>query len=341
MSDANLAQVLAMSISGPLANKVKMAAAFARKNKALGATMANTFSFLFEQLLPHYLALNLSSVETVNTMHNLVFLLAHKAQQVFTSHVIHTAIDQNWDMKGLKQVLVRILKTMGADGYESLVACLDSQIKNQNLQSSSCIKAINSFVRNPRKIINQDDLANSISTYETEFDFIKEDIEKYRAQHIKYECFSVLHPWAYDLDQVDFKYIINNNINDKVCQQLPTLHARIFWLSNFKCQTSVSADDFFQALRELWEYSKSGKDYEQYIAAYQQNAAENDYVFSVGDNAQKIADCVADASAQFDMVLTQVKTYSGDSEGTSQIKQVPAGFSSETNPQFACFSQDA
>jgi len=139
---------------------------------------------------------NVNNNEWVNTMHNLVFLLAHKAQQVFTSHVIHTAIDQNWDMKGLKQVLVRILKQCGADQYDSLVSTLDSQIKNQNLQSSSCIKAINSFVRNPRKIINQDDLQNSITTYESEFEFIKEDIEKYRQQRIKYECFSVLHAWA-------------------------------------------------------------------------------------------------------------------------------------------------
>lgn len=151
----------------------------------------------------------------------------------------------------------------------------------------------------------------------------------------------MLHPWAYDLDQVDFKYIINNNINDKVCSSLPTLHARIFWLSNFKCQTSVSADDFFQALRECWEYSKCGKDYENNIAAYSQNAAKNDYVFSIGANAQEIADCVAEACAQNDMVLTQVKTYSGDAEGTNQIKQVPAGFVSETDPKFSCFSQDA
>jgi len=49
------------------------------------------------------------------------------------------------------------------------------------LQSSSCIKAIGSFVRNPKKTINPDDLANSISTYETSYEFIKEDIEKYRA----------------------------------------------------------------------------------------------------------------------------------------------------------------
>jgi len=176
-------------------------------------------------------------------------------------------------MKGLKQVLVRILKNIGCEQMEALVSCLDSQIKNQNLQSSSCIKAINSFVRNPRKIINQDDLANSISTYETEFDFIKEDIEKYRSQRIKYECFSVLHPWAYDLDQVDFKYIINNNISNKVMEHLKSMEARVFWLSNFKCQTSVSADDFLQALKETWEFGKAGSQFDAVLPAYKVAAA--------------------------------------------------------------------
>jgi hypothetical protein len=28
---------------------------------------------------------------------------------------------------------------------------------------------------------------------------------------MKYECFQVLHTWAYDLEQVDFKYVINKD----------------------------------------------------------------------------------------------------------------------------------
>ena len=97
-----------------------------------------------------------------------------------------------------------------------VTAAIDSEI-NQNLQSQSCIKDIGSFIRNPKKNINEDDLANPISTYETDFEFIKEDLVKYRDQKIKHECFSVLHPWAYDLDQVDFKYIMNNDLSAKVC----------------------------------------------------------------------------------------------------------------------------
>ena len=124
------------------------------------------------------------------------------------------------------------------------------------MQSSSCIKAIGSFIRNPKKAISEDDLSNSIGTYETEFTFIKEDIEKYRSQRIKHECFSVLHPWAYDLDQVDFKYIMNNDLTKKICSHLRTQNSQAFWLAFFKCQASVSADDFFGAIRELCQINK-------------------------------------------------------------------------------------
>lgn len=128
---------------------------------------------------------------------------------------------------------------------------LDNQIKNQNFQSSSCIKSIGSFIRNQKKVIHSKDLENTIKTYETSFEFIKEDIEKYKEQKIKHECFSVLHPWAYDLDLVDFKYIINNDIKTKIIDALHSLDAQVFWLSNFKCQSSVSADDFFAAISEF------------------------------------------------------------------------------------------
>ena len=99
---------------------------------------------------------------------------------MFTSRIIHTAIDQNWDLKGLKQVLVRLFKTLEVSGFEGVTTLLDTQIKNQNLQSSSCIKAIGSFIRNPKKVVAEDDLVNSITTYETDFAFIREDIDKYR-----------------------------------------------------------------------------------------------------------------------------------------------------------------
>lgn len=121
------------------------------------------------------------------------------------------------------------------------------------------------------------------------------------------------------MDQVDFKYIINNNISDKVMQLLPSQHARIFWLSNFKCQTSVSADDLFQALRETYGFCQ--KDFTGALAGNQQVAAKNDFVYSITSNADEIQGCIRDAvDGQWDPILTQVKTYKGDSEGTNLIK---------------------
>ena len=65
---------------------------------------------------------------------------------------------------------------------------LDKMINSQNLQSASCIKAIGSFLRKA-KTINEDDLTNPIKTYQTTFAFLKDDIERYRAQKIKHQCF--------------------------------------------------------------------------------------------------------------------------------------------------------
>ena len=75
---------------------------------------------------------------------------------------------------------MRILKAIGVQTYDEVTGLLDFQIKTQNLQSSSCIKAISAFIRNTKKEIVEDDLANPISTYETDFEFLKDDITKFR-----------------------------------------------------------------------------------------------------------------------------------------------------------------
>lgn len=106
----------------------------------------------------------------------------------------------------------------------------------QNLQSTSCIKAIGAFLRNHKKDIDEDDLSNPIKTYQTDFAFIKEDIERFRQQNMAHECFQVLHPWAYELDSVDFKYIVNNDLSFEICEKLvaDTMDAQVFWLTFFK-----------------------------------------------------------------------------------------------------------
>jgi hypothetical protein len=132
---------------------------------------------------------------------------------------------------------MRILETLEVNakaGGVSLGNHLDKLLASQNLQSTSCIKAIGSFLRNHKKAIVEDDLSNPIKTYQTSFDFIKEDIERFRTQNMNHECFQVLHPWAYELDSVDFKYIVNNSLTRDICASLKNVDAQVFWLSFFK-----------------------------------------------------------------------------------------------------------
>ena len=271
-----LIQPLAVSVVGCLMNKVKLSMKAARKNKLLAEKLETTIQLLSEQLLPHFVAQNLQNYDEINNMQNLCYLFAQKTQQVFNSRIIHTCIDQNWDLKGFKQCLVRIFKACGVEALDEVTGLLDFQIKTQNLQSSSCIKAIGSFIRNPKKEIIEDDLSNPISTYETDFEYIRDDIMKYRAQRIKHECFSVLHPWAYDLDKVDFKYIVNNDLTSKVMTCLETQNAQVFWLSFFKSQAAVSADDFFNALYEVANLNKIPNFYTANLPKYQAVSIEHD-----------------------------------------------------------------
>ena len=75
-----------------------------------------------------------------------------------------------------------------------------------------------------------------MKVFQTDFEFIKNDIEKFRAQDMKQDCFDYMHPWAYDLKYVDFKYIMNNDLTSEICKALDDCQeAQIFWLTFFKC----------------------------------------------------------------------------------------------------------
>ena len=77
----------------------------------------------------------------------------------------------------------------------------------------------------------------------------------------------MLHPWAYDLDSVDFKYIISKDQINSIIKATPNDHLfRLVWLSFFKAQTGCGSDEFVNALRELSEMmsidgASSSRDY--------------------------------------------------------------------------------
>jgi len=68
--------------------------------------------------------------------------------------------------------------------------------------------------------MDEDDLKNPITSFQTSFDFVRDEIQKFRSQNMSHSCFTVLHPWAYDLELVDFKYIINKDQTNKITEAL-------------------------------------------------------------------------------------------------------------------------
>lgn len=59
---------------------------------------------------------------------------------------------------------------------------LEEMIEEQNVQSAMCMKAMRYFLRKKDKKISEDDLENPISTYQTSFEFIQLDIQRFRSQ---------------------------------------------------------------------------------------------------------------------------------------------------------------
>lgn len=169
------------------------------------------------------------------------------------------------------------------------------------MQSSSCIKAIGSFLRKKTKEIDADDLTNPIKTYQTEFKFLKEDIERYRTQNIPHQCFQVLHPWAYDLESVDMKYIVNANLEGQICSILSQSEdAQLFWLAYFKPQLTCAADEFFEAIRQLAEMSGLNDYYANNYKEFDLLMEECHYVISVQENTDTICKIVGNLISEIE-----------------------------------------
>jgi len=191
--------------------------------------------------------------------------------------------------------ILQLLDVSATAGGSSLEKHLDKLLASQNLQSTSCIKAIGSFLRNHKKKIDEDDLSNPIKTYQTDFAFIQEDIERFREQKMNHECFQVLHPWAYELDSVDFKYIVNNNLTTDICNALESnVDAQVFWLSFFKPQKACAADEFFEAVRQLCEINKLQDYWTAKEQEFEDIMVQQNYVIGIDNQADLVAQIVGD-----------------------------------------------
>jgi hypothetical protein len=106
---------------------------------------------------------------------------------------------------------------------------------------------------------------------------------------MKYECFTVLHPWAYDLDAVDFKYVVNKDQVLTICSALaPSIDAKAFWLTFFKSQTACPADEFFQALKEVCAMNLIPEFFESNWPRYKQLMFERDFIIDLRKDSASI-----------------------------------------------------
>ena len=207
-------------------------------------------------------------------------------------------------------MLKRILEVMKLDSLPAM-ARLDKfllrLIDAQNLQSASCIKAIGTLLRNHKKPILEDDLRNPIVTYQTTFDFLRADIESYRRQGIRHQCFQVLHPWAYSLDTVDMTYIVNTDFVSPICQLLEqSFDAQVFWLSFFKPQLACPADEFVEALRQLCELNGMGYYFLAKDAELRRMVASLHFVISLEQHPEIVMEIVEELVGE----ALRVKGYS-------------------------------
>ena len=109
---------------GPVFNRVKMYFDYPKKNMDLAnnADVKNLINLIGEQILPQWCQKNIDNHEALSYMNNLVFLFAYKTQQVFHARVIHQIIDQNWDLKGFKITLMRIIQKLNLQNLSGVNA---------------------------------------------------------------------------------------------------------------------------------------------------------------------------------------------------------------------------
>jgi hypothetical protein len=144
---------------------------------------------------------------------------------------------------------------------------------------------------------------------------------------MKYECFQVLHPWAYDLDQVDFKYVINKDQTRTICQALPSLEARVFWLSSFKSQLAVSADEFVAALKEFCVLNQIPEHFEAAYADLVHLMLGSDFALALETHGELVSQHVLRAHQEAQRRYHH-SLLSGDQvrfHGPSARARVPAG----------------
>ena len=162
------------------------------------------------------------------------------------------------------------------------------------MQSQECVTQFISYLKEPKKPLKEEDLAPIMEVYECNLHFVLADIDRHRKQATPVQCFMTLYPWAYDIDMVDMQIVMNNDLTNVICSYFKK-DAQTFWLSNFKCQASVMADDFFIAVKEWCELSHITEFWTENAYLFEQVAQQNTAI-TVRDHADLVSTLIKSIS---------------------------------------------
>ena len=165
---------------------------------------------------------------------------------------------------------------------------------------------------------------------------------------MNHECFQVLHPWAYELDSVDFKYIVNNNLTADITKKLEDTDAIVFWLTFFKAQKACAADEFFESIRQLCEINKIQDFFKSRQQEFERIMSDNAFVISIEEHqfliTQVIGQFVSEAlnTSGYCTLRHQLKLYQNQFEGTIYADQRTIGnqYTYDVNPRMEYFKND-
>ena len=98
-----------------------------------------------------------------------------------------------------------------------------------------------------------------------------------------------MHPWAYELDSVDLKYVLNNDVRTQVQHHLQaSKDAQVFWLSFFKPSLACPTDEFFEAIRQLCELNKARGFWAENADSFELIMQQTEYVINLELHADLI-----------------------------------------------------
>ena len=160
----------------------------------------------------------------------------------------------------------------------------------------------------------------------------------------------MLHPWAYDLDSVDMKYIVNTSLEGQILDVLKdSVDAQLFWLSFFKSQLACSGDEFMESIRQLAELNGVGGYYAAKYEELRQFMVDCDYVVAVEEQYPRVIEFVEAVVAEagqkkgLNGLRTQYKFYSGAFAGTvfADMAGLSDTYAIDATPAMPDFSGDA